>query len=159
MPLTQTELNAALVATGFLTKDQLQVALQDREENSVPLEQALFERGLISEPHLGALFADAYGVHFVDLRKVHVDPDVIAEMPFDLVERGDVLCYGVRDGDRLVALVDPADRHLQHLLKRRLGKRLQVAYATPTALSACLHAHAPKKPERFIDKIRTFLRR
>ncbi len=138
MPLSSKTLTTLLVESGFLTPEQFASAEKELVSGERTIEHVLIDRGLLTDDEVGRLFADAYGVKFVDLRKTEVDPKAVIGISEVVAKKQGVISYGWKDGRRLVAVLDPQNLELIALLEKKFGEVLDVAYTTPGSLADAL---------------------
>ncbi|MEK7105238.1 MAG: GspE/PulE family protein [Patescibacteria group bacterium] len=142
MSLSAQELSALLVDSGFLTAEQLQAALNDTETNGGSIEETLIRTERMTDDEVSRLFADAYGVKLVDLRKTEIDPEAVKGIAEIVAKKQQVISYGWKNGKRQLALVDPRNVELISLLQKKFGEELEIAYTSPASLNEGLTVYS-----------------
>ncbi len=100
-------LGEQLVREGLATRDQVNRALYEQQQNGTSLGYNLVKLGYIKETDLTRLLARQYRMPAVDLSRFEVDPRIARLIPADLAVKQQVLPLK-RDGRTLtVALSDP----------------------------------------------------
>jgi hypothetical protein len=81
-PATRTgRLGDVLVASGLVSLDEIEAALQCQQETRQRLGQILVEQGALTEAQLANALADHLGVPFVDLETTAPDPALLVHVP------------------------------------------------------------------------------
>ena len=100
-------LGELLVRDGLITRDQLNLALQEQRENGMRLGYTLVALGYVKETDLTRTLARQYRMPAVDLTNFEVDPRIARLIPSEMASKHLVLPLK-RDGRTLtVAMADP----------------------------------------------------
>ncbi|MEO7366912.1 MAG: type II secretion system protein GspE, partial [Gemmatimonadaceae bacterium] len=106
-----------LVREGLITRDQLNLALQEQRENGTRIGYNLVALGYIKETDLTRMLARQYRMPAVDLSNFEVDPKIARLIPNEMATKHLVLPLK-RDGRTLtVAMADPTGASLLEDLK------------------------------------------
>jgi type IV pilus assembly protein PilB len=98
-----------LVRDGLITRDQLNLALQEQRNNGSRLGYSLVALGFVQESDLTRTLARQYHMPAVDLTNFEIDPRVARLIPSDMATKHLVLPLK-RDGRTLtVAMADPSN--------------------------------------------------
>jgi len=98
-----------LVRDGLVTRDQLNLALQEQRNNGSRLGYSLVALGFVKESDLTRTLARQYHMPAVDLTNFEIDPRVARLIPSDMAAKHLVLPLK-RDGRTLtVAMADPSN--------------------------------------------------
>lgn len=119
-----------LTDNNFITKEQLNEAADLANRKKIPLEQALVENNAISDEHLGQLIASQNNWKFINLKKEIVDNNILRRIPEEIARYQKVIAFKKSDTGIEVALNNPDNSILIHLLAKKLGQNLNVHYAT-----------------------------
>src|ERR1700722_337492 len=99
----------ALLRDGLITRDQVQTAQREQQQNGTGIQYNLVKLGFIQELELTKLLARQHRMPAVDLTKFEVDPKIAKLIPAELALKHLVLPLK-RDGRTLtVALADPTN--------------------------------------------------
>src|SRR3984957_13095672 len=99
----------ALLRDGLITRDQVQTAQREQQQNGTGIQYNLVKLGFIQELELTKLLARQHRMPAVDLTKFEVDPKIAKLIPTELALKHLVLPLK-RDGRTLtVALADPTN--------------------------------------------------
>ena len=106
-----------LVREGLISRDQLNIALQEQRENGTRVGYNLVALGMIKETELTRMLARQYRMPAVDLSNFEVDPKIARLIPGEMATKHLVLPLK-RDGRTLtVAMADPTGTSLLEDLK------------------------------------------
>jgi type IV pilus assembly protein PilB len=106
-----------LVREGLISRDQLNIALQEQRENGTRVGYNLVALGMIKETDLTRMLARQYRMPAVDLSNFEVDPKIARLIPGEMATKHLVLPLK-RDGRTLtVAMADPTGASLLEDLK------------------------------------------
>lgn len=123
-------LGQRLLESGFLTEDQLSLALREMERLGGRLGEILTNLGFITQDVLQAFLAQQTASEVINLADVHIAPEVLALIPYDLAKRIPTLPIK-REGNILtVALVNTMDVVAVDTIERRTGLMLKVVSVT-----------------------------
>ncbi len=128
-PTKTKPLGQRLLEAGFLTEDQLSLALRELERLGGHLGEILTNLGFITQDILQAFLAQQTASEVVDLTDIYIEPDVLELIPYDLAKRIPALPLK-REGHVLtVALANTMDVVAVDTLERRTGLVLDVLSA------------------------------
>jgi type IV pilus assembly protein PilB len=119
-------------ATGLLAPDAL--ALVRGSVGRGSFAQALLTEGHVSEETMARSLAAQYGLPYVDLGTVPVEPDAVALLPPHILERAVALPFALRGDTLHVAVADPHDLHridelrlaTRHHIELAVGSREEI---------------------------------
>jgi len=124
------QLGQILIELGYITPEQLEVALEEHRKTPKSLGRVLIDMGMIKEPDLVRALAEQVGLEFVDLTDYPIDPTATALLPEALARRYRALPIGDRDGKLLVAMSDPANVYALDDIRTITGRDVQPLVAT-----------------------------
>ncbi len=102
-------LGEMLLARGIITDDQLEESLREQLVTSERLGTILVGRGYVGEVELVKILAEHFGLPFVDLEDLTIDPSAVQLVKESFARYHQLLPYG-RDGKQLlVAMVNPTN--------------------------------------------------
>ncbi|PZP55439.1 MAG: type II secretion system protein E [Micavibrio aeruginosavorus] len=131
-----------LVAQGVITPDQLNVALTEKRISGKMLGQVLVDLGFIDETMLSRFLADAAGFDVFDSKNTIFDGDALELIRKEDAAKLGVLPVSYRDGQLIIALVDPYDVVATDSLRRILpkGTSIKTMVTTPSVLNDAIDA-------------------
>jgi type IV pilus assembly protein PilB len=95
-----------LIHMGLISKDQLDVALQEQKKNKNLLGQILVEFGFITDSALAEVLAESTGTERFDSKKTFLDPNVIKMISKDTARRHKVIPISLEHGELRLAMAD-----------------------------------------------------
>ncbi len=123
-------LGQRLLESGFLTEDQLSLALREMERLGGRLGEILTNLGFITQDVLQAFLAQQTASEVINLADIYIEPAVLELIPYELARRIPALPIK-REGNMLtVALVNTMDVVAVDTIERRTGLVLKVASAS-----------------------------
>lgn len=133
-PTKTKPLGQRLLEAGFLTEDQLSLALRELQRLGGHLGETLINLGFITQDVLSAFLAQQTASAVIDLANVYVEREVLDLVPYELAKRLPTLPIK-RVGDVLtVALVNTMDVVAVDTLERKTGLVVNVVSAPLTTL-------------------------
>ena len=136
------QLGQILIELGFITPDQLEVALEEHRKTPKSLGRVLIDMGMIKEGDLVRALAEQVGLEFVDLAEHPVDPTATALLPEALARRYRALPIGERDGKLLVAMSDPANVYALDDIRTITGRDVTPVVATANDVERAIQKYA-----------------
>jgi type IV pilus assembly protein PilB len=141
-----------LVASGYITPDQLQLALREQSSWGGRLGQNLVDQGIIDERTLAAAIARQLYLHVADLERTPPPVDVVRLVPVSIAERYGLVALAVsrERGKILVACVDPTSNDGMREVRRATGLIPVACVATAsqidTVIRRCYYGDAGPNP-------------
>jgi type IV pilus assembly protein PilB len=126
-----------LVSRGEVTRAQLEECLSlQKSSPGERLGQILIRKGYAKEDEVMVCLAEEYGLEFVPVGQLEVLQRVLEMLPSDFCRRHKVLVIDADDDEDVatVATADPANVFLVDEIRRRLGRRVRLAVASPSAI-------------------------
>ena len=102
-------LGEILLDEGYVTQEDLGVALTAQAERGQTLGRVLVELGMLSEAQLVSALAQQVGMDFIELSDFIVDRAAVALVPGTLCRRHTVLPIGFENGAIRLAMADPGN--------------------------------------------------
>jgi type IV pilus assembly protein PilB len=124
------QLGQIMLELGFITTEQLDLALEEHRRSPKSLGRVLIDMGYIKEGDLVRALAEQVGLEFVDLDEFPIDPTATALLPEALARRYRALPIGERDGKLLVAMSDPANVYALDDIRTITGRDVQPVVST-----------------------------
>lgn len=123
-----------LVAQQIITDDQLQSALQEQKRGGKRLGHTLIDMGFVDENTLLEVLSKQLNIPFIDLRHYHFDASMVELLPETLARRHRVIVLSENNGRILVGMSDPSDIFAIDEISRTLGKPVEAAAVSESAL-------------------------
>lgn len=130
-----------LVAAGMITKDQLNVALQEKKISGKMLGEVFVDLGFIKDDTLSLFLAEMSGYEIFNRNTTFIDSAALALIEKATAVKYQVLPISNAEGIVRVALADPYDVMTTDFLRRQLkGYTVKPMIATPSVLSDAIDA-------------------
>jgi len=136
------QLGQILIELGYISPEQLDVALEEHRKTPKSLGRVLIDLGMIKEADLVRALAEQVGLEFVDLNEFPVDATATVLLPEALARRYRALPIGERDGKLLVAMSDPANVYALDDIRTITGRDVQPVVATANDVERAIQKYA-----------------
>lgn len=143
-PLTHEKLGENLLRNGSITRDQLNIALQEQAQSGKMLGTVLVELGFLDDQGLAGILAERSGYPCIDLKTTLLDVDLLKDFPKHVAERCRAIPIRL-DGDVVeMAIADPYDVVAMDELCRHVPQGLRIAphVASAAAIAEALNHYA-----------------
>lgn len=115
-----------MVEMGLISKDQLNVALQEKKISGEMIGAILVNLGFISENDLIIFLAETSGFGVFDPKSVIYDSNALALFDKEVAKKCAALPISIKDNEYYFAMVDPHDVVALDTIRRHLPKNAQV---------------------------------
>jgi len=133
-------LGTLLFRAGLVPEDKLRQALDDSINEGRRLGEVLLERGLIEEHELARILASQKGLPYLDLTEHDLDQEAVRLLPEEKARHWGALAIRLEETRPVVAVSDPADRHIFGQISTELGCKPRFVVATPSVLARLIPA-------------------
>src|SRR5260221_1509449 len=152
MVLSTEDLKKILVGSGFIPEKDFDSANKTATELGRELIDILIFRGLINEETVGKLVSEHYGVPYVNIKRLQIDPKILALIPEKLARTYRAIPVDLKNEILQVAMENPEDFEALEFLKRQTGLTIEPLYATKEDIVKALGQYKKGIKEDF-DKI------
>lgn len=119
-----------LLDTGLITRSQIETAREQAEADGEGVVSALIQAGIISQEDVSRTLAAHSAMDFVDLGQMAINPEIIEQVPQELVRRYKVIPVGATDSGLVVAISDPLNFETLDSLRFLLKREIELVCAT-----------------------------
>lgn len=151
-PSTNQKLVDYLVKGEFITQKQLDEATAHAAHTKKTLEAALIEKDFIKDDQLGQLLSQLNGWNYVSLSREGIDEKTARLIPERVARKQMVIAFATTEQGVKVAMQNPQDQALIHLLEKSIGKTVFPYFATQADLTTAFDIYKKDIAEEF-DKI------
>jgi type IV pilus assembly protein PilB len=130
-----------LLEDGIITPAQLNEALRVSRQKGERLGKILVELGFTSEADIAEALARQYGIPFVIMNEVIIEPHVLKQIPESLARRWKVIPISIEEKNLSVAMVDPLDVVAIDELKKATGYNVLPSVTTETELMSAVEQY------------------
>lgn len=159
MQISVEKLEELLVSPGHVSADNFARALEITKHAHAPLEEVLVEEGYITEEHLGGTIADAFDIHYVDLKTLSIPEEIVNIIPEVVARSQKAIVFECSDSIVKVATANPANFSFIADIARKTSKRVEVFYATHQGIKEALKFYRGdlgKRVERLLGKLNEY---
>ncbi|HRV81178.1 MAG TPA: hypothetical protein P5218_07075, partial [Planctomycetota bacterium] len=149
---TRLRIGDELIARGYLSNPQLDVALREQKRVHRPLGEILLSLGFVRQDHLAIVTADSLGLPLVRLNDVRPDSLLIAALDPEFVQSSGAFPIRVEAGVLHVAMTDPGDPEKVSAIRQRFPYPLELAMITRGDLALLLRKYLASR-ESPVSKI------
>ena len=144
-----------LVASGVITEEQLEQALDIQKKTKQRLGDVLIQSGIITEQHLIEALQIQLGVDFVDLTAVSIPVELAKYVPRNMARRFCVIPVKLVKDTLYLAMSDPLDYVAQEEVKAASRKKVVPLIATRRATEQAIHRlYGNEGAARMIEEMR-----
>jgi type II secretory ATPase GspE/PulE/Tfp pilus assembly ATPase PilB-like protein len=121
-------LGELLVQQGFITTDQLAIALAEQRHNNIPLGRLLVRLGFVTETAIRDIMARTIGQEAIDLSQVIADPEALRQVPQEFARRNRILpiAFHAQDQVLTVATTEIFNVVAMDQLRAMLGAQIEI---------------------------------
>jgi len=124
MQVSAEQLEAFLLDSGLVTKQQLAQAKEQAQAKKQNLADVVVGQGLVNKEQMAKLKAYILGIPFVDLTQQKAEKQVLILIPEIIARKHSIVAYR-REGDNLeVAMLDPEDLQMIDFIKKKTNLKI-----------------------------------
>lgn len=150
------KLKEFLIDGGFVTADQLKEAEEIAKKEERSFEEILVEKEIIKDEQLGQLVSDLSGWKFINLRNQAIENDVLELVPEKVATAQKVIAFEKNEKELKVAMNNPDDTTLIHMLQKRAGVPVQAFYSTTADIEGTFHLYQEELGDRFKKLVKAY---
>lgn len=121
------QLGEFLVENNFLTKEQLQTAVERQKQTGEKLGRVIIDLGFITEEKLLEVLSQQLKIPFVDLKQYPIKPEIVKILPEFYARRFRAIVLNNESDELLLGMADPLDLVATDELTRILKKPFKIA--------------------------------
>lgn len=130
-----------LVSEGIISQDQLQKALVEQKSTGSRLGSTLIQMGLISEEQLLNVLSDQFGISYVDIATLSIDPKVPKIIPENLAKKHKLIPVKIDGNILTIAMEDPLDIIAQDDIRLVTGLEINVVISPRKDIAAAINRY------------------
>ncbi len=135
------QLGAALLEEGWITQEQLDLAIREGKRKGMLLGQTLIGLGFITENVLAHYLAEGTQADLVDLSTTFIAPEILDLVPYDIAAQLQVLPIEKRGNVLKLAMADPLDIMAVDTIEGLTGLNVDTHTAPTQELSEAIARH------------------
>lgn len=98
-----------LLKNNLISQEQAQVVADKLKENGGTVVECILAEGFLEEKEMLSFLVNKCGLHFINLEKIEIDPEALAEVPLDLIKELKVVPIRRTKDMLAVVMIDPLD--------------------------------------------------
>lgn len=138
MALSAKQLKKIFVDSGLISAEDFNQAQKNAKTADHCLLATLTQQGSLTDEQIGKVIADAYGVQFINLNRIKIDPKAVLVIPEIVMKKQGVMAYAWSGENLLVAMTDPENVEFVSFLEKKTGYPVSIGYTTPDNLNDSL---------------------
>jgi type IV pilus assembly protein PilB len=124
MLVEDSQLYKFILDSGLVSKEDLEAAKKESEENNKRLGDVLVSSGKINADNLRRMSAYVIGIPFVDLKGKKLPPDTLALIPEPIARRNNIVAFKKTDLTLEVAMLDVNDLSAIDFIKKKVNLKI-----------------------------------
>jgi len=153
LQLKTTRLGDLLLDSHFITRQQLEQALQHQRTKGGRPGQCLLKLGFLTEEILHSVLSRQFGLELVEPSSCEIDPDILKLLPRELAVRLQVIPIRREANVLFVAMSDPHDVSLFDELTFRTGLRIKPLLASELQINEGIDKHFGSHKDIALKKV------
>ncbi|OQB15549.1 MAG: Type II secretion system protein E [Firmicutes bacterium ADurb.Bin193] len=107
MRASKVRIGELLIADGLITKEQLKEVLEIQKKTGKRIGEIVTDMKMVSQDDFLRVLEKKFGIRYVDLKKIEVDPQIVKLVSETIARRYDLIPIGIENGKLIVAMSDP----------------------------------------------------
>ncbi len=132
--LGKKSIEEVLYEKNLITADQLSAIKFEHVNTGKPEREIIQERGYVSEEELVKAYGESYGIDFIDLATVKVDPSLLDIVPINIAKKLNIVPFSLEDSKLSLAMIDPLDLPTIEFVEKKSGYRVIPFVSTPSSI-------------------------
>ena len=130
-----------LVGEGLVDSNAVAEVQSEVAQTKRPLMEALATRGIVTNDLIAHATAVVMGVPYVDLKRVQMEQEVLALLPFEVAERSMVVPLGENNGQMIVAMLDVGNVQAVDYLATLTNRPVRAVMSSSDGIQAVLQQY------------------
>ena len=132
-------LGELLISKKLITRDDLDLALEQQQKNGYQLGRILVDMGVIAEDVLVAILAHQAGVPYIDLADVKIDRAAVSIVSEKMARKWGLVPINIEDNELVIAVSNPSNVMALDELKLKTGYRIKPMVSTKTDITDAIN--------------------
>lgn len=141
MVITDEQLRQLLLKDGIVDASSLSKLEEYAKAASISLTDALIEKDVITDEHLGMMIADSLKIPFIVLSKISIPEDVITIIPERFARKHQVIPFAREGHVTKIAMVNPTDEEAIRMIAQKTGGQVIPHLASEREVYNTLHLY------------------
>lgn len=142
-----------LISENVITEEQLTEALKIQKERKEKLGATLIGMGVVSEEKIFKVLGDKFGIPYVDIASIYVDPKTPKIIPEAMAKKHSIIPIKMEGNTLTLAVDDPLDLFAQDDVRLITGMEVLVVLAQKQDIAAAINRYydSTEKANRAIE--------
>ncbi len=152
--MTMKPLGQMLIDAGYLTEEQLDIALKEQKRTGEKLGEILIRMGFVTREDILKVLSRQWGVPYIDLKRTFVDPNAIKLVPEETARENKLIPIEVKDNKLIVAMANPNDIYAIDLIESLTGYKVDPRLADEESIFKAIELYygVAKSPDQVIEE-------
>lgn len=133
----------------YLSPDEIELSVATAAGDKTTLYDAILEKDLLSDENLGQIVADYLHFPFVTLSRVTISPENLMAIPEEVARINKVIVFEETKDIIKVATCNPEKMELLGHISKKVGRKLEVYYATERDIALKMQLYKKQMQEQF----------
>lgn len=120
----------ALYMKGMMSEDDIKKVKFESVTSNQSVEQIIISKNIVSLDQIQQVKSEMYGINYIDLNAINVDPNALAKLPKDLAQKNLAVVFEETNLKFKVAMADPLDLQKAKYIESVLRKPIEAYYAS-----------------------------
>ncbi len=134
-------LGVSLLQDGWVTQEQIDLAVREAKRNGVMLGQMLISLGFITENVLARYLAEGTQTGMVDLSSIFIPPEILDLVPYEIASQFQILPLEKKGGLLTLAMADPLNIVAVDTVESRTGLNVMAQTAAAQDMTEAIERH------------------
>jgi type IV pilus assembly protein PilB len=130
----KSKLGDILIEANLLTKEQLKTALEYQKKTGLQLGEILGKLGFVNEDTILRYMADQYNMGVINLQNIVIPRSLIKKIPFQLIEKYNIIPIGIKGDTLTIATSDPTDDEAIDQVQLLTNLKVDIVLATASGI-------------------------
>lgn len=119
---------------GLITNEQKTAIIGAYRNSGENVIDVISQLDIMKVDEIGRAIAEYFNVSYANLKNLRVSPETVLLIPEEVSKNEGALSYAEDKNGIYVAMVNPSDQHLLHLLEKKTGKKTIAQFSTPAQI-------------------------
>ena len=138
-----------LMKLGLLDESQIAKVRSMMAKSGMDIVGSILKNKFLKEKEIGQAIASFFNCTYINFRNFDISPEVLLVIPKNVCQKSCVAAFEMSEGVIKIAMVNPMDLHLIHLIEKKTGRIADVHYTTPGQILEALKSYPSEFQGRF----------
>ncbi|MEN9389948.1 MAG: hypothetical protein RLZZ283_48, partial [Candidatus Parcubacteria bacterium] len=158
MQVADSDLKKFILASGLISRADIDAAEEESKEKKTPLKDVLVSRGSIGADDVRRILAHVMGIPFISLTNTKIDVSVLTLIPEPIARTHNIVAFKKNDDSLEVAMLDTNDLEAINFIKKKVGLKILPRLTDMQSIKNVLVQYQKSLKDEFGDIIRAAAR-